>query len=83
MSPFERCSQYYKIMAKYSKGQVVDWKWGNGTASAEVQTVHTSGEVKITSKGKEIRRNASEGNPVYELKQDDGTKILKSESELN
>ncbi len=69
-------------MSQYSKDQTVHWKWGNGTVTAVVQDIRTDGQVSITSHGKEIHRNASTDNPVYILKQDDGTKIIKHESEL-
>ena len=69
-------------MAKYSKGDTVEWNWGNGTGSGKVDDVFTR---KVTRKidGNEVTRNADEDNPAYLIKQDDGDQVLKSESELS
>ena len=68
-------------MSGYSKGDVVEWDWGNGTGSGEVQTVHTE-KVTRTIKGSEITRNASKDEPAYTIKQDDGDEVLKGHSEV-
>jgi hypothetical protein len=68
-------------MARYSKGDTVRWNWGSGTATGEVQEVFT-GEVERQIKGQSVKRNASDDNPAYMIKQDDGNRVLKSESEL-
>ena len=60
-------------MAKYSKGDTVEWNWGNGTGSGKVDDIFT----------RKVTRNADEDNPAYLIKQDDGDQVLKSESELS
>ena len=70
------------IMTAFEKGDKVEWNWGGGTASGSVTEIHTK-EVEITTKGTTVKRNGSEENPAYIIEQDDGTKVLKSESELN
>lgn len=63
------------------KGDDVTWKWGKGTAEGKVVAKHTD-PIKKTIKGKTVKRNASKDEPAYEVKQEDGGKVLKSESEL-
>ena len=66
----------------FSKGDQVEWSWGNGTATGEVQEKFTS-KVTRTIDGNEVTRNASDDEPAYMLKQDDGGRVLKSGSELS
>jgi len=63
------------------KGTNVSWEWGQGSASGEVVEVFT-GEVTRTIKGSEVTRKASEEDPAYLIKQDDGDEVLKSKSEV-
>ena len=63
------------------KGDEVTWKWGKGTAVGEIIKKHDK-PVSKTIKGSKIKRNASKDKPAYEIKQDDGGKVIKSESEL-
>lgn len=65
----------------YNKGDTVEWDWGNGTASGEVETVHKE-KVTKTLKGSEVTRDADSDNPAYTIKQEDGDTVLKSHSEL-
>ena len=69
-------------MAKYSKGDKVEWNWGNGTGTGKVDDVFKE---KVSRKidGNEVTRNADDDNPAYLIKQDDGGQVLKSESELS
>ena len=69
-------------MGKFSKGDTVEWNWGNGTASGTVEKEFTS-KVTRTIEGNEVTRNASDDDPAYLLKQDDGGEVLKSGSELS
>jgi len=46
-----------------------------------VVTKHTQ-PVSKTIKGAKIKRNASKEEPAYEIEQKNGSKVLKSESEL-
>ena len=66
----------------FSKGDKVQWKWGNGHGTGEVQEKFTS-KVTRTIEGNEVTRNASDDEPAYLLKQDDGGRVLKSGSELS
>ena len=70
------------IMSKYNKGTEVTWEWGDGSAVGEVKEVFTS-EVTRTIKGNEVTRKASEDEPAYLIKQEDGGEVLKSHSEIN
>ena len=54
---------------------------GNGTASGKVTEVHRS-KVSRTTKGEQVTRNGSAGNPAYVIEQDDGTTVLKLRSEV-
>lgn len=65
----------------YKEGDKVKWKWGQGTAEGEVETVYTR-KVTRKIKGNEVTRDADDDCPAYYIKQDDGDGILKSHSEL-
>ena len=69
-------------MTDFSKGDRVEWSWGNGTATATVTERFTS-DVTRTIKGSEITRHASKDEPAYLLEQEDGAQVLKSGSELS
>lgn len=63
------------------KGDKVHWNWGKGQAEG---TIKEKSEKTITKKikGTEVKRNASKEEPAYVVKQDSGTEVVKSESEL-
>ena len=63
------------------KGSKVEWKWGKNTAAGKVEDKKAS-RVTIRSKGKEISKNGTEDNPALVIKQTDGTKLSKRQSEL-
>lgn len=65
----------------YKEGDKVKWKWGQGTAEGEVETVYTR-KVTRKIKGNEVTRDADDDCPAYYIKQDDGDSVLKSHSEL-
>jgi len=69
-------------MAQFHKGDTVEWKWGSGTAKAEVADIFTR-KVQRTFKGKKVTRKGTQKCPAYLLKQEDGAKVLKLESELS
>ena len=69
-------------MPTYSKGDTVQWNWGSGTAEGTVQESFTE-EVTRTIKGNEVTRDADSDNPAYLIEQEDGDRVLKSESELS
>ena len=63
------------------KGDTVHWKWGTAEAEGKIEKKHTE-TVSKTIKGAKVKRKASEEEPAYDIKQANGSKVLKSESEL-
>ena len=65
----------------YQEGTKVEWDWGNGTGTGKIAKKYTQ---KITLKidGSEVTRDASDDEPAYKIEQDDGSEVLKSDSEL-
>ncbi|RFZ90347.1 DUF2945 domain-containing protein [Mucilaginibacter conchicola] len=63
------------------KGDTVHWKWGASEAEGKIEKKHTSTTTK-TIKGSTVKRKATKDEPAYDIKQKDGSKVLKSESEL-
>ena len=63
------------------KGDRVEWNWGAGTGEGEVVETFTE-KVTRTIKGTEVTRDASADCPAYLIKQDDGDRVLKSQSEV-
>ena len=65
----------------YSKGDRVEWDWGNGTADGEIEERFTQ-KVTRTIKGNEVTRDASVNEPAFLIRQEDGTPVLKKITEL-
>ncbi|GGY38217.1 hypervirulence associated TUDOR domain-containing protein [Parvularcula lutaonensis] len=65
----------------YNKGTKVEWDWGNGTATGEVQESFTE-DVERQIDGNDIKREASRDCPAYMIEQKDGQRVLKSHSEV-
>ncbi|AOW18713.1 hypothetical protein LPB03_15180 [Polaribacter vadi] len=63
------------------KGTKVKWNWGKGTAEGKVKETYTE-KVTKTIKGNEVTRNGEELNKALYIQQEDGDKVLKSESEV-
>ena len=63
------------------KGENVNWKYGKSEAEGKVEEKFTE-PVEKTIKGTDVKRNASKEEPAYLIKQENGNKVLKSESEL-
>ena len=63
------------------KGDKVEWNWGASTAEGKIEKTFDRPVTK-TIKGTKVKRNASKDEPAYEIKQENGSKVLKSESEL-
>lgn len=63
-------------------GDRVEWNWGDGTGTGTVTERFTD---RVTRKldGSEITRNASSDEPAYLIEQDDGSRVLKSVTELS
>ena len=69
-------------MPTYNEGDQVEWSWGSGTGTGTVQERFTE-KVTRTIKGTEVTRDASDDEPAYLIEQEDGDRVLKSESELS
>jgi len=63
------------------EGTCVSWAWGAGRGRGTVEEVYREPVVK-TIDGNDIKRDASEDNPAYLIRQDDGQPVLKSASEV-
>jgi ribosomal protein L24 len=63
------------------KGDTVHWNWGQSEAEGKVVKTHHK-PVQKTIKGITVKRNATKDNPAVEIKQKDGGKVLKAESEV-
>ncbi len=63
------------------EGSSVKWNWGNGTGEGKVEETYTR-EVTRTIKGSEITRKGEEGNKALLIRQEDGSRVLKLESEV-
>ena len=63
------------------EGTQVKWKWGSGYAEGEVKETYTK-KVTKTISGNEVTREGSENDKALFIKQDDGSEVLKSESEV-
>lgn len=63
------------------KGDKVHWNWGKSQAEG---TIKEKSEKPITKKlkGTEVKRNASKEEPAYIIEQQNGTEVIKSESEV-
>ncbi|KRS12756.1 hypothetical protein XM53_09220 [Roseovarius atlanticus] len=64
-----------------SKGDTVEWDWGNGTGQGEVKKIYTL-KTTVKIKGSEITRDADDDCPAYLIEQEDGDEVLKSASEV-
>ena len=65
----------------YNIGTKVEWEWGSDTATGKVDESFTE-DVTKTIDGNEVTRKASADSPAYLIKQDDGSRVLKSHSEV-
>ena len=63
------------------KGSKVRWKWGNGEAEGKVKESYSE-KVTKTIDGSEITRDGESGNKALLIEQDDGSQVLKLESEV-
>lgn len=64
------------------EGTTVEWEWGNGTATGKVEEIHRE-KVTRTIEGSEITRNGTDDDPAYLIEQEDGSRVLKSKSEVS
>lgn len=65
----------------HKEGSIVFWSWYGKKLRGAVQKVYHSPTTKQI-KDKKIKRNASEQNPAYYIKGDNGKHVLKLHSEL-
>ncbi len=63
------------------EGSTVKWNWGNGEAQGEVVETFDH-KVTRTIDGSEITRNGEPGNKALLIEQSGGSRVLKSESEV-
>ncbi|MCZ8530491.1 DUF2945 domain-containing protein [Alteromonas sp. PRIM-21] len=68
-------------MKHYAVNTEVEWEWGNGSATGNIREKFTN-DVTRTIKGSSVKREASDSDPAYLIEQDDGSKVLKSHSEI-
>ncbi len=68
-------------MKHYTVNTEVEWEWGNGSATGNIREKFTN-YVERTIKGSSVKREASDSDPAYLIEQDDGSKVLKSHSEI-
>jgi hypothetical protein len=66
---------------KMNKGDKVRWTWGQGEATGTIEDIF---ERRVTRriKGKSITRNGSPDQPAILIRQDDGDRVLKLQSEV-
>ena len=62
-------------------GDRVSWAWGAHRAEGKI-TQRFTRPVTRTLKGTRVVREATPAEPAYLIRQDDGDRVLKSESEL-
>jgi len=65
----------------YTKGDKVEWDWGNGTAQGTIEKVYTQ-NITRKIKGTKVTRKASKDEPAYYIEQSDDGAALKSHSEI-
>lgn len=63
-------------------GNEVEWKWGRSKAQGKVARKFTS-DVERQIKGKTIKRKAGPDEPAFLIRQENGDRVLKSQSELS
>ncbi len=68
-------------MKHYAVNTEVEWEWGDGSATGNIREKFTN-DVERTIKGSSVKREASDSDPAYLIEQDDGSKVLKSHSEI-
>jgi hypothetical protein len=63
------------------KGTKVSWKYGTGTATGKIESVHKE-SITRKLKGSDITRNGTTEDPALVIVQDNGDKVLKLQSEV-
>ncbi|GAB3867820.1 hypothetical protein GCM10028824_11050 [Hymenobacter segetis] len=63
------------------KGTQVSWKYGTGSATGKIESVHKE-PISRTIKGSVIHRNGSATDPAFVIVQENGDRVLKLKSEV-
>ena len=63
------------------KGTQVSWKYGTGTATGKIESIHKE-HITRQIKGSDITRNGSDDDPALVIVQENGDKVLKLQSEV-
>lgn len=63
------------------KGTKVTWSWAGNTSSGTITEIFTD-DVEWTIKGSRIKRETSQEEPAYLIRQEDGDEVLKGKSEV-
>ncbi|AMR27321.1 hypothetical protein A0257_09585 [Hymenobacter psoromatis] len=63
------------------KGTQVSWKYGTGTATGKIESVHKE-SITRKLKGSDITRHGTADNPAFVIVQDNGDRVLKLKSEV-
>lgn len=63
------------------KGTQVNWKYGTGTATGKIESVHKE-SITRKLKGSDITRHGTADNPAFIIVQDNGDRVLKLKSEV-
>lgn len=63
------------------KGDNVTWKWGKFEVEGKIVKEYNE-PIEKTIKGTKVKRKASKDEPAFEIEQENGSKVLKSESEI-
>ena len=74
-------TNYKTHIVMIKEGSKVRWSWGNGTAEGKVKETYTK-KVTKTIDGNEVTRDGESGNKALYIEQENGSKVLKSESEV-
>ena len=72
---------FYLVLNMIKEGSLVTWKWGKGVATGVVREIFDR-PVSITSKGAKVTRNGTAQNKALFIVQENGTELLKLESEV-
>jgi hypothetical protein len=68
-------------MQKIQVGNEVEWRWGRSKAEGRVTRKFTE-DVERQIKRKTIKRKADDKKPAFLIRQEDGGRVLKSQSEV-
>ena len=69
------------MSASFQVGDKVKWKWGDGFGEGKI-TERFTDDVTRTIDGTEVKRSATDDEPAFLIEQEDGDRVLKSQSEL-